>query len=920
MTDAAIINTAMDIEMPVGCGCPMCQNGGGTYVPLSYEGFVDPKDVTSFAAPTTYGSSTTMINQLVNGYWQFNGSTHRQWAQPTVTYSLSNEFTAPEKASFTMAFNMWSSIANIRFSQVSSGAMITVVEGDDGGAWSGSNTFANSNRDLLTNTLSIDTDTSSWSNLTTLGGYGVQTILHELGHSLGLGHQGNYNGAVDYNTQVQYLNDNRQYSLMSYNDANLLGNDHFASNGVWQYAATPLLYDIAAMQQIYGANMTTRTGDSTYGFNVTGDITFSQYNLNANNQAPFAIWDAGGVDTLDLSGYSTNQTISLVAGDFTSAGYMTNNIVIAYNVVIENAIGGSGADTIRGNTANNVLRGGLGNDTIYGDAGNDTLDGEGGTDTVNYSSAIANFVVEILNTVTARITDVVGSFGVDTLSNFENFVFGGVTYNWTQFQAFNSTPATITSQFLFSGTSYTHTSSSYTTTTLTATQMNYSGGSGNMVSIARDVSGLTVNLLSPSAPGALKLTGSAGNDTINITGSHANFALTFLGRDGDDDVTVAATITGNDTLWGEGGNDTLRAGNGDDILYGGAGIDTLYGQNGNDRLYGGTEVDTLYGGDGNDVLFGEDGDDALWGGNGDDELRAGNGNDTLNGEAGNDYLFGGAGNDVLSAGDGADTLYGEDGNDTLSGGNQNDSLYGGIGNDILNGDAGADFLSGDAGDDQINGGSENDRLYGGDGIDTIHGDNNDDMIYGGNGNDMLYGDAGIDQLRGEAGDDTLDGGDGNDFLDGGANNDTLQGGLGVDTIYGGTGNDTVHGGAGNDTIYGDDGNDIIYGDAGNDILIGGNGADTFVWMAGDIPASADNIYGFSIAQGDKLDISDVLSAYDPLHNVLTDFVRIIENGGHSFLKVDVDGGANSWVTVATIRDVLGLTDEQGLINSGNLIV
>jgi serralysin len=99
--------------------------------------------------------------------------------------------------------------------------------------------------------------------------------------------------------------------------------------------------------------MTTRTGDTVYGFNSNAG---SAYTISsATEQKVFCIWDAGGNDTLDLSGYSNNQVINLYDGNFCNAGALTSNISIALSVVIENAVGGSGNDVIYGNSANNVL-------------------------------------------------------------------------------------------------------------------------------------------------------------------------------------------------------------------------------------------------------------------------------------------------------------------------------------------------------------------------------------------------------------------------------------------------------------------------------------------------------------------------------------------------------------------------------------
>ncbi|WP_421230416.1 type I secretion C-terminal target domain-containing protein [Aeromonas jandaei] len=139
--------------------------------------------------------------------------------------------------------------------------------------------------------------------------------------------------------------------------------------------------------------------------------------------------------------------------------------------------------------------------------------------------------------------------------------------------------------------------------------------------------------------------------------------------------------------------------------------------------------------------------------------------------------------------------------------------------------------------------------------------NNDkaDVLIGGDGNDILFG---------QGGDDFLFGGAGNDILFGGASNDTLYGESGNDTLYGGSGNDTLYGGSGDDTLSGGLGNDILVGGLGNDILKGDGGADTFTWQQGDTAAGSvakDYVVDFSKAEGDKLDLRDLLD-HDGSHN------------------------------------------------------
>ncbi len=367
----------------------------------------------------------------------------------------------------------------------------------------------------------------------------------------------------------------------------------------------------------------------------------------------------------------------------------------------------------------------------------------------------------------------------------------------------------------------------------------------------------------------------AGGININFSDLELSGAFEILTGTYGDDLSLIGT-GGNDLIHGLDGNDILKGSGGNDVINGGAGDDVL-----------------LYGGSGLDILLGEDGDDELRGGDGDDILNGGNGDDILKGQDGDDILIGGLGDDELNGNQGLDTAdYTNNATRVfinLAQDKADDDDDGIIDDTLLN----IENATGSSFNDEIIGGSEDSVLKGGDGRDRLKGGNGDDELHGGNGDDyLLYGGNGIDRLFGDAGNDELRGGNDNDI------------------IYGGTGNDVVKG---------QNGDDLLIGGQGADELTGGKGADTLKWLAGDLDGSVDTIRGFSTSSGDKLDIANILTGYSPLTDAITDFVMITDDGTSSTLAIDIDGGADNFVTVAILVNKLNMTDEQALEASGALI-
>ncbi len=175
--------------------------------------------------------------------------------------------------------------------------------------------------------------------------FGMKLTLHEVAHAIGLLHPSDYNGssASSYESNASYFQDSLQYTVMSYWSETKTGASFTTYIDGIKVGGSPtnlMLHDIAALQRLYGANMSTRTGDTVYGFNSnTGDSTWTL--TDKYDTIIGAVWDAGGTDTLDVSGFSLASNIDLREEGFSSFG-CSDNFAVAKGAVIENAITGSG--------------------------------------------------------------------------------------------------------------------------------------------------------------------------------------------------------------------------------------------------------------------------------------------------------------------------------------------------------------------------------------------------------------------------------------------------------------------------------------------------------------------------------------------------------------------------------------------------
>ncbi len=355
-------------------------------------------------------------DQIANFLVYEDGNRATHWSSNSITVNFSG-LPSAVKTMARLALSTWEDLTGVSFNEVSFGAQIT-FDDERAGAYASSYGYVYPNDIILTD---VDINVSkNWIQTYGIGTdtYSFQTYVHEIGHALGLGHAGHYNGSAVFGRDNHYDNDSWQTSVMSY----FSQTENTFTDASFAFVITPMIADVLAMWDLYGRTNNLRDTNTVYGVGSTAGGVYDEISRVGHSVA-FNIVDDGGWDIIDFSNDYEDQSVNLNAEEYSDVYGLVGNMAIMRHTMIEQYNAGQGNDTITGNSATNILNGNGGNDVIYSKSNgsnNNTINGGNGNDTIYLANGSgADTVNGDVGNDTAVVRNNTGSFtggvGIDTV-------------------------------------------------------------------------------------------------------------------------------------------------------------------------------------------------------------------------------------------------------------------------------------------------------------------------------------------------------------------------------------------------------------------------------------------------------------------------------------------------------------------------